>query len=363
MRIRSFLRTTHLTSLTIALAMGCMSTVVPAHSDEGSTPLAEGVVITADVGASYLNLPGIKYGLITDTSIQELFAIQSNHDGNLWGVRVGAGLHTTLGEIAGIRTTAAVKGFYSWHDDNQIALCDSIVGVQRCAWGNIVDDPDIGDRFGISSGDDVLYTTNRKVYHWGVALESRFGTSLLNVQDQVAGIVPKLGLDYRRIDQNTLIVGSVVIDPTVNVQYKEDLDTGYLGPYAGLAGQYELSPGLTVKIDAQAGVYWARAEYDGNYVTSFTSPGFNSVGSLSLTKDRAALVAAVSLNLTQKFDGFAFTLFSKGEWYSWAPELAYDNDDEATIVASRPGFVNSTYIDNGQAWSYVGGARLNVPLN
>ena len=324
--------------------------------------LGGGTVLSVGVGASYIDLPETKYSLLTGTSGIDLLGVQTNHDGELWGVRTDVALTARTGQVFGLPALGSLKGFYAYFDDDQRSFCDgNPMGGPRCSWTNIIDDPNINNRLPLASVSDAIYSTSREVIHWGIAGEVILGSGSAN-SAAAGGIVPKFGLDYRRIDQDTTIRGEATVSNLV-MRLNEELDTGYLGLYGGFMGSQVLAPGLTIRLDAQAGVYWARTDYDGRYSNNFSSPTQLSVGALSLTEDRAAAVVAVDADLTQRFDGFTVTLFNKAEWYSYAPEMRYLNNDEATIVVTRPGPIRATRIGDDEAWSYTGGLRVSVPLN
>jgi hypothetical protein len=162
------------------------------------------------------------------------------------------------------------------------------------------------------------------------------------------------GVDFRRLDGSSRL-HSVYIgdDPQAPDElystYDETLTTDYLGAFIGARGTVPLWTSASLIVDGQIGAYNAAASYRGNELQVYTGcPDDNYAASLSRT--RFAAVAGARAELRQSFGRLSVGLFDKFEWYSWAPAMAY-NDNDVSGDTTYPGKQMGTKIRDGSIWS------------
>jgi hypothetical protein len=283
----------------------------------------------------------------------------TNHDGKLDDARVDLALGMATPLFGG--TVVGVKGFYGRARDTQTMSCaKGSIALGFCDVLPLFDsDPNPVSNssqnvFG-SLNSGVAYVTTRDVAHWGVAFEvqpQRFTSRNSAVQSR--SLLPKAGLAFRRIGQDTAISGEdVPIGTTMN--YSEQLDTNYWGAYVGLTGSQRLGAGFIVSLDGEAGLYWAHTSYDGAMLSSKVSAG-NSV--LSLSSDRASFIGAIKLAIDKNVGGWTFGVTSRAEWYSYVPEMNYNTYDRNGAFLYFAGPNDGTSIGRGSAWSLSIGAHV-----
>ena len=197
---------------------------------------------------------------------------------------------------------------------------------------------------------------------WGVALKGQtvspkaFG-SALNI---------KLGTGYRRIDTDLSINGGRVSGGAgipIPLSLSEDTSTGYLGGYIGAVGKLPLGQGFALTVDGDVGIYWAHTDYDAQYISSGSTIGTTNLSqSLTLDRDTSAVIAALKVGVDKDFGMFKAGIFARGEYYSYAPEMRY-NDVDQFGGATAGGSNNGISIGRGDAWTASAGGRVTVPLN
>jgi hypothetical protein len=141
--------------------------------------------------------------------------------------------------------------------------------------------------------------------------------------------------------------------------YKETLDTTYYGGYFTIGGEYSLFPalysgwGLRSFIDLHAGIYGADADYSGN----FSGRGIGG-SRLSLSDDEVTFIGGVKFETRKQFSPrTSLSLLSEYDWYSYAPEMHYNDGD-----GKANGIVNGTHIGDDDAFSQRTSLRLNIGL-
>jgi hypothetical protein len=345
--------------LAIGIAAACYVSTPALAVEQGAT---------AEISWERLNLPSTHLTFRTQPATSLNTTPVENHNGSLDGARVDLsyGMATSLfgGSIVG------VKGFFSRDTKSQNMACAAgSLALGFCDVLPLVDAPanpvfaTAQNVFG-SGNSGINYLTSRRANHWGVALEvqpgawNNFGAK--SKTPVVQSITTKAGLAFRRIGQNTTITGNdAVFGTTLN--YDEKLSTSYTGAYLGLTASQPLGAGVIASLDGEAGLYWAHTAYDGTMLTSSTSAG-NSA--LSLSSDRATFIGSVKAALDKDLgNNWKVGVFTRAEWYSYAPEMNYNSVDRngAVLVFSGPN--SSTSIGNSSAWAWSVGARVSLKLN
>jgi len=308
----------------------------------------------------FLNLPNVQFinsyvfsggGVFGDA--REEFV---NDDGDFDGFRIDGGIDNI--SIMGGAYVMGVKGFFAWHDDRSELQCANCFAVP------LFDPSPVTINIpGASIGSINLFTTERDVNHWGVALEMAQGPMGL-----------KAGPAFRRIDQDTTITGSVINfgvapDP-YQLTYSEDLETNYWGAFIGADGAIDLGGGWSLQGDAEAGLYWADTDYSGSYVVTnaLTVAGFiipNQNQQLSLDSNELAFIGTLKGALEKDFGLFKLAGFGRVEFISSAPDVAYNDLDVTTVLG--PGSLiqgpdDETRLGERYAYTASVGARVTVPM-
>jgi hypothetical protein len=331
------------------------------------------ITISAGGGVVRLTLPDIKFTQQNDPNTGATLFKHENED-IAW--KYGWALEGVAEvEVDGMfgADTIGVRGFYADIEDTTTLNCGINNGPTVCGVTNIVDNPAIQNKFALASSDlnqSASLRTEREVDHWGIALEGKTGAP--DALAITSNTFLALGGDYRTIDQDIRIRGTNASgfnpDGPVGFTYSEDLDTDYWGAYLAAGADYDLpffggltsGLGLKSSIRGQVGVYYVDADYDGRYGADiiFGDPSRSDSSALSLSTDDVAVIAGVTLE-TQLPIGrrAALSLKSTYEYYSWVPDMQYnDTDVIGNFVA--PGEDVGTRIGDDDAFA----ARTTVNL-
>jgi hypothetical protein len=331
----------------------------PAFAQDNPSPHPGQTALAVAVGWEHLAIGDVEFGGKYDynQSLSPLVEINEQQDGNFNGVRTDVALSTPAQLFGWSHGLASLKGHHSWHDDSTTFNCVS-GSVSASCDGTSLFEPGTADNnsLGIGTGETVTYFTDRTVRHWGVALE----TSPANMH--TGDLQHRLGVGYRAIDQDMDLVSAWSLSAS-NQLYDEMLDTGYLGAYWGIDGRRALADGLQLVYSGEAGVYWARTDYQGALTQTDLAGTLSQ--SLSLDRNDTAFIGALNLAVEKQFEGFTLSGFVRGEYYSYAPQMAYNQTDRT--VAFPSGFSLSgpnveTSIDDRDAWSLTVGGALRIPV-
>jgi hypothetical protein len=331
-----------------ALTVLSQSALAQASDASGQTTFALGV------GWEHLRVGSVQFGGTYNETLatSPLVSTNEQQDGNFNGVRTDASLGAPASSFGLPDGIVSLRGFYAWHQASTNLDCHSVSKSATCD-GVPLFDPGTGNHtlgtFG--AGETAAYATDRTVQHWGVALETE-PNSL-----RIAGLSNRLGIGYRAIDQDMSLT-STWSQSTNRQHYDETLDTGYLGAYWGMSGRHPLSHGLDLVYAGDAGIYWAHTSYDGALSQS-DFLGSLSQG-LSLDRDEAAFIGALSLGVEQQFSCFTLAGYARGEYYSYAPQMAYNQTERTSGILT--GRNDGTRIDSTDAWDVTVGAGVSVPL-
>ena len=334
------------------------------------------MIVEADIGWSLFDLPGQRFTIRKDfISPSPTTQEPGDHDGDVDGYRIGFGIFRQFGFSGSLKDSdphpnliLGVTGFYSHMEEDQSKRCLSLAPSwpDGCGFSNFFDpDP---TTFNIPiDASDLTTVTNREVDHYGVALEAR--------RPHESASRPtfwKAGLAFRAIDQKNSLEGSftglTAITATSTAALNEDIDTRYYGAYVGMLQQIMMANGLALIVDGEIGLYYARTNYDGRLSIATANPAGVVTTSRtydqtqSLDKSKAAAIAKLKLSLEKNLGPVNVGIFAMGEWYSYAPEIKYNDSDQFGATFS-PGIDNSTSIDERYAIAYTVGANVTVPLN
>lgn len=323
--------------------------------------------VSVEAGALYLDLPSTDFtGLINVDNIAPSSGPnqrRTDHDGDGWGWRADASIESPINAFD-VPIIGAIKGFYGRVTSDQGSTCVSsgpLNNQTRCAWfgiSNSATQPPLSVNFP-ANGDGFVSMADRDVDVWGLALESQVGR-----KPQGSAFRFKFGADWRNIDQNTQIIltrlglAGGLFAGDFEMEYRERLDTYYLGGYVGLKGQSILSPTLALLTDAQIGLYHAHADYDG-----WQTDRFNFINTAADSEDEVAGIAVAKIGLRKDFRRSSVTLNGSMEWYSWVPEMKYN---DVLRVAGVGTFVegpnDGTTVGDGDAFSAGASLRFTFKL-
>ena len=349
--------------------------------DSGSMQAGR-ATISVGGGSAFLILPETKFGVVTDGARNTIQKEENGFDDYGWNVN-GA-VEVPVGSRDGRRRSIAVHGFYSQVEDDSNNRCATNVGTVQCGWMNIVDDPALLQKnvFGAGSTPvSLLNDHDREVDHWSVAGELKFhrGGYGGGLKDPMPASKPSyfaIGVDFRGIDQDLDIRGTAT-SPAVtgSMRYSEDLDTDYYGAFLAYGRDYRLGGpnglwarlGLQSSFRLQAGLYYVDTDYDATYSSSAFRGNFlllEDSGTLSLSEDDIAFIGSLTLETRKQISRRAtLSLQSEYTYYSWAPEMAYnDTDVFAGGAAVSTGFNVGTRIEDDDAFATRTSLRLTLKL-
>jgi len=303
--------------------------------------------VSISIGQSFLQLPETEIIFVEDdTGANKLTLYKiENHDGELDGPRIDA----AVDDLARWKALSlGVKGFYSEMDSTQGSFCDDpATGDVDCGW-MLLFDPDLNNDDKIQARNTTIQT-RREARHWGVAAEAK--------RLRAGAVTLKSGVALKAIDQELRLRAADDRTTPRTLDYREELDTYYWGAYLGFEAEQRLFSNVMLRVDGEAGLYYARTEYDGRYNSN---SGTTQTQSLSLGRNDAAVVASLKVEAEKDFGRVKLSVFGQGEWYSYAPEMAYNDTDRAPGLSS--GLVDGTRIGDSNAYALTAGARITVPL-
>jgi hypothetical protein len=345
----------------LAAAVGIAVFAPVAHAQDMTTTTATvgGTTVWVGGGVQFLSLPDIRFVAKGSSPTNMHRQKNSESDWLDFGGSAGGGIETSLGMWGAGRVTGSIKGFWSNVETDDRSSCNS----QTC----FVFDP-AGITF--ASGPPTLVThTSRDADYWGGQAELKFGTGA------PTEIKPTLyrndyfiaGFDVRGIDQDNRLRGVFQGQGQQIYNYKESLDTTYVGGYIGFGGEYSFGfipgvknvgglydrLGLRTFVNFKAGLYDASTDYDGNFgLTSFALDGAGPFSSrISKSNDQLAFIGTISLE-TRKQIGLrtSLSLWTDYEYISSVPQMRYADTNHPTRFSDDDVFASRTML------------RLNIGL-
>lgn len=357
-----------------ALTIGAL-TQIGAGAMAGDTNPHTQPHFDVSVGYSHIRLGSTDFTTAVDYLNTEVIDTVEDHDGKHDGARIDFGLAgIPLGRLHDRHVSLGVNGFYGRYVSDQNSSCTYVDGEQDCVVFPLYD-PDTG-----ASGDDFTggllsdwrTTTERTVNHWGIGAELTLAqlTAIAgSLKDPVSVGLPfdwRVGLAYRRFDQDSTYRATdygPLADP---VTLKETIDTGYLGGYVGFTSRHELDGNLELIVSGEGGLYHARTDYKGRYnaTDTFGGPNIPISQSLKLADDNVAFIGKLGIELQRDFEFARLGLFGMAEWYSAAPDVKYNNyERNGGGVLDLVGPNDGTSLGTTGAYSYTVGLKASVPLN
>lgn len=326
-----------------------------AAEDEGSMQVGK-ARITVGGGTAVLTLPDVRSMVIAVDFTYPNSVVKAFNFSEDFGQEVGWNFNGAIEAPIGAATNLSLSGFWANIRDRDINTCRGQLNVLNCAYVALVDDPSqtLFQLSGVNATNTVEMDARRSVDQWGAALELK--RELAGKTAQTDGRARQrflaVAADIRGIDQdlNTTITDSFGTSTFVSA-YSETLDTRYYGAYAAWGGTY--SPvilkglwerlGLQSSFRVQGGLYNAQTNYDGQLISNL---GTGATSALKLSEDNAAFIGGVTLQTSMPVGRRTkVSLKSEYEYYSYVPEMAYNQQD------LRGQFLNNA---NGQAGTAIG---------
>lgn len=352
---------THFLASSAAAAL-CVLSAQALAQQAGTMQVGEATVSVGG-GVANLWLPDRDGLVIKNAAGATVRTLDGNDDfGDEYGGSFSGSIVAPWGDGMGV----AVSGFFSSIDDRDRVTCTS-TSTAMCGNVNIVDDPTAANTVLAPAGTSITSNSKREVDNWGVSIEARrytggYATGFLSTSYFA------LGADIRGLDQDVAASGSGTADPSATGSYTESLDTRYYGAYLAAGGEYSLpfiggltsGWGLRSFFTGHIGVYYADTDYSGAY--SATATGFSDTGRLSLDEQNAAVIAGLKLETRKQIGArAALSLLSEYEYYSWVPDMKYNDRDVVgtTVVAGNNA---GTSIDDDDAFAARTTLRLTIGL-
>lgn len=338
-----------------ATALSAVALTQPASAQTATVVATDGTTISVGGGTAFLTLPDTRFTFRYDNDSGDTVHKQQNLDYSAfsdYGGGFTGSIQTPLGGWVG-----AVHGHFSSMSNDRTNTCRN-TGSTTCAAADLVDEPGPST---VSAVDTLKARTNKDVDLWGVAVELDRPTGTPMMPGLFHGTYWGAGFDVRGLDQDMTIKGH---DETTDLfRYKETVDTTYYGGFISFGGEYTLGMlgmgglwerwGLRSFFEAHAGLYSANTDYDG----SFTPAGFDT-SKLGLSRDDVAFIGGIKFETRKQISPRAsLSLLSEYEYYSWVPDLRYNDGDNGA-----EGIVNKTQIGDDDAFSGRTSLRLNIGL-
>jgi hypothetical protein len=354
--------------LIAATGFGLAAFVQPAVAQDMNTVTFNGTTLWIGGGVQFLSLPDIKF---TSVRGSNGFHRQKNSEGDWsdFGGAVGGGFETALGFWGDTRVTGGIKGFWSNVQTDNTTKCGSVCKVVDPATGLT------------GFGPNLHTSTDRDADYWGTQAELKFGRAepVMTKPDLYRNDYFIVGFDVRGIDQDnklrgrapdffTYTAGSTygsgngitVGGPTFGTlpgakadttvfNYKEGLNTTYVGGYIGIGGEYSFGfipgvksvgglydrLGLRTFVSLRGGLYDAETDYDGRFLPTNSK--------ISMSNDDLAFIGTVSLETRKQIGArTSLSLWTDYEYISSVPQMRYDNGtgkptriDSDDVFASR----------------------------
>ena len=334
--------------------------------------LPAGAELSVSGGYSWFGLPDMKMlTVVGGPFFDQALGQQTNGDGNMNGWRTDLRLASfATGALPdGPPISFGISGFFANYQGTTNSRC--MYGASTdCLIVNIEDSnsamPNNTGPFG-----NLKVTARRNADYYGVAVDTRLsGLTGGGLKDglPVQYLSPfKAGVAARAINETANLTS---IDPLVSspVRYKEQLDTHYLGGFVGVEEKAAFGDGWTIGADATAGLYYTDTEYQGRYngYTAIVPAGyFQDSGSVNSSLNKGSFIGTVRLDLKRELVWGTLGVYGQGEYLSYVPRIAFNNNDQATGVVwgGVAGTQNGTHVASDSALNFTTGLSLSVPVN
>ncbi|MGO9171477.1 MAG: outer membrane beta-barrel protein [Rhodomicrobium sp.] len=331
-----------------------------------------GSELTVSGGYSWFGLPDMKNVTIVGGPLfNQAIGQETTGDGNLNGWRTDVGLANFAGAATpfGNLLSFGVSGFFANYQGTTSSHCMYSLTTD-CAIVNIADvNPSLPNNTGPFGNLNV--TTNRDVNYYGAAVDARLGWWVgggYKDEGPVQELSPfRVGVAMRGLDEtaNMTSIDPLVCDPA---KYKEILNAHYYGGYVGVERKEAFGDGWMIGIDATAGIYYTDTEYQGRYngYTAILPVGyFQDSGYVNGSQEKGSFIGTVRLDLKRQLGWGTVGVFGQGEYLSYVPRIAYNNNDQANGVpwGGLAGNQNGTRIASSDAFNFTTGLSVSVPVN
>ncbi len=328
--------------------------------------------LTVSAGYSWFGLPDMKMvNIIGGQFFDQAVGQVAGGDGSLNGARTDVRL-SNFAEGAlpdGRMASFGLSGFYANYQGTTRSHCMYSLTTD-CAIVNIADTssalPNNTGTFG-----NLNVTTRRNADYYGIAIDSRLGGAPDGSSKDAAPaqeLSPfRVGVAMRGINENSSLTS---VDPLVNdpVKYKESVNTLYSGGYVGLEKKAALGDGWSIGLDGTAGIYYTNTQYQGRYngyTLVFPVGYFSDTGTASGSLDKGSFIGTLRLDLKRQLGWGTLGAFGQGEYLSYVPRIAYNNNDQANGVlwGGVNGNQAGTRIASSDAFNFTTGLSVSVPVN
>jgi len=319
--------------------------------------------LTLSAGYSFLKLPNINLVTITGGTWGDRALGQfSGNDGSMNGGR----LDLRLGRFAEVKlpdgylASLSFSGFYAGFTGVTGSHC-MYTATTDCQIVSLLDysstQADNTGPFG-----DLHITTSRNTDYFGFAVDAKLSGPAVNEI-----LTPfRIGLAARSLDEGSKLVS---VDPLVSIPatYKEALNTQYYGVFLGGDVKHDLGDGWMLGLDATAGIYYATSQYQGRYFgyTPIMGTGYmQEFAQVDGNLDRQSFIGSMRLDISRQLSWGTVGLFGAGEYISYVPRVAYNNNDQASfwswpIAGNQVG----TRVKADDAFSVTSGVTVSLRVN
>lgn len=344
-----------------------------AAQDSGSMKVGN-ATISVGAGTAILDLPDVPSLLIRAVTLAPQALLETFKASEDFFDEIGWNGTASFDVPVNGTQSLSLNGFWASISNDGSAVCTTS-GADRCAIPSLLDPSTVlagvFDFSSIQTGQ-LISSSDRDVDHWGVAIQSKwhYGSGIMGVTRPAPRKHFALGLDVRGIyqDYNETITASAF--PAVT-NYNESLDTTYYGAYLAWGRDYRLpffsaltsGLGLMSSFELRGGVYYADTEYDGRLNAPPIQFGNSaSEAPLSLSRDEFAFIGGLKLKTTKRIgQRTTLSLTSEYEYYSYVPEMAYNQIERFGAINFAPG-QDGTVIGDDDAFSARTSLRLTIKL-
>ena len=360
--------------LATVLSLGA-SPALAADMNEQAEVTIGNVTVSLGGGTAILTLPDVG-STLTRTTNTAPFTIYESYNysddfGTELGWNVNGGVSVPLEGAGWGPDAVSLNGFWARIDGSNGFTCTGTAAPQvNCLITPLVDDPATQQIGGTLGATSITSNADRDVDQWGANLELRWNTAPAAPR-ALSVTYFAFGPDVRGIYQDTNARMNASTGAVIT--YDESLDSTYYGAFAAFGGNYTppfLSTlwerwGLQSSFRVQGGLYWAQTNYDGTlaHTAPFPGGGGDPSGSLSLSSDDFAFIGGLTLETRKHFSNrVAVSLKNDLEFYSFVPDMTYNQVDLGPVDITGGGRVSGTSIGSGSAFSLRSALRLTIGL-
>ncbi|MEC9368758.1 MAG: hypothetical protein VX871_08710 [Pseudomonadota bacterium] len=358
-------------SLIAGLALATFVFATPAGAQDSGSMQVGNATVTVGAGTALLTLPDVP-SLVKFHQSSSPFSFLNGFDqfGD-FGAKIGWNVNGSLEVPTGAAHWLAINGFWADIEDDDTVTCTRSA-TATCSLASLVDNPGVFQTSNtFQTGQRLLAEGERNVANWGASIESKWQLApgvmgvtraphrrTFAIGGEIRGIDQDIDVDYRF--ENPVVVGA-------GIEYDEDLETRYYGAYAAWGGDYTpvLFAGLWNRLGLQSsfllrgGIYRAETEYSGR----LRNRTGNLNSAVTLSDDEIAFIGGLVLETKKRIGRrAALSLKSEYEYYSYVPEMAYNQVDIAGANVFAGGAQVGTQLGDDDAFSMRTSLRLTIKL-